>query len=293
MKPSAFAYHRPSSVAEAIELLSRLENARVLAGGQSLMPMLNMRLVAFDQLVDINKISELVGIELDQHSVRVRAMTRQAVLLDHAGLQQRDPILAEALEQVGHLPTRTRGTIGGSLAHMDPAAELMAVAAVHDATVRVQGPGGLRSVPIAEFPVDYLTPNIATGELLIDVAWSLWPARHGWSFLEFAHRHGDFAIVGVAVLLLLDLDCSLVERVAIALIGIDKGPVRLRAAEGLLTGSLATGSAWREAADVADQLEPLSDAMASSPYRKRLARVLVRRALATAAERAGAKARAA
>jgi carbon-monoxide dehydrogenase medium subunit len=293
MKPSAFTYHRPSSVPEAIELLSGLDNARVLAGGQSLMPMLNMRLVVFDHLVDINRIPELAGIELDRHDVRLGAMTRQAALLDHAGLRERDPIIAEALRQVGHLPTRTRGTIGGSLAHMDPAAELMAIAAVHDATVRVQGRGGTRTVPIAEFPVDYLTPDIAAGELLIDVVWSLWAPRHGWNFLEFAHRHGDFAIVGVAVLLLLDSDARTVERVAIALTGIDKGPVRLHAAEELLTGTPATETAWREAAELTQQLTPLSDAMASAHYRKQLARVLVKRALATAAERARAKARAA
>jgi carbon-monoxide dehydrogenase medium subunit len=252
-----------------------------------------MRLVAFDHLVDINRIAELAGIELDRHGVRLGAMTRQAALLDHAGLRERDPIVAEALQQVGHLPTRTRGTIGGSLAHMDPAAELMAIAAVHDATVRVQGHDGTRAIPIAAFPVDYLTPDIAAGELLVDVAWPLWAPRHGWSFLEFAHRHGDFAIVGVAVLLLLDSDASTVERVAIALIGIDKGPVRLHAAENLLTGAPATETAWREAAELTQQLTPLSDAMTSAHYRKRLARVLVQRALETAAERARAKARAA
>jgi carbon-monoxide dehydrogenase medium subunit len=290
MKPAAFDYHRPSGITEAIDVLSSLANARVLAGGQSLVPMLNMRLVAVDHLVDINRIPELSWIELNKDTVRIGAMTRQAALLDHAELQRRDPIIAEALEQVGHLPTRTRGTVGGSLAHMDPAAELMGVAAVHDATVHLRGKDGLRSVPIAEFPVNFLTPDIAPGELLVDVEWQLWPATHGSCFLEFAYRHGDFAIVGVAVLILLSPDNHIVERVAIALVGIDKGPVRLREAEGLLTGSPPTEAAWQEAADIAGRIEPLGDALTTPRYRKRLARVLVRRALQTAAARAGAQA---
>jgi aerobic carbon-monoxide dehydrogenase medium subunit len=290
MKPAAFDYHRPSGIAEAIDMLWSLENARVLAGGQSLMPMLNMRLAAVDHLIDINRIAELNGIELNEDTVRVGAVTRQAALLDHAGLRRRDPIVAEALEHVGHLPTRTRGTIGGSLAHMDPAAELMGLAAVHDATLHVRGKAGLRSIPIGEFPVDFLAPDIAAGELLVDVEWPLWPARHGSCFLEFAYRHGDFAIVGVAVLILLSPDNRVVERVAIALVGVDKGPVRLREAEDLLAGSPPTEAAWQEAADIAGRVEPLSDAMATPRYRQRLARVLVRRALQIAAARAGTQA---
>jgi aerobic carbon-monoxide dehydrogenase medium subunit len=286
MKPSSFQYHRPDSVAEALRILSTHDNARILAGGQSLMPMLNMRIAAVDHLVDINRIAELAGMSIGEEGTRIGAMVRQEALLDHPELAERVPILGEALSHVGHLPTRTRGTIGGSLAHLDPSAELPAIAALHDATIVLRGAAGERRVPMAEFAVDYLTPDIAPDEILVAVELPFWPVGHGWGFVEFAYRHGDFAIVAVGALLMADPRRQSIERVAVVLAGVDHGPVRLAAAEHALIGAPFTEDSWHAAADCTRDIEPLSDHMASAAYRKRLARVLTERALRRAAARA-------
>ena len=290
MKPSAFQYHRPDSVAKALQLLATHENARILAGGQSLMPMLNMRLAAFDHLVDINRIPELSQIAIEADLVRIGAMVRQVTLLDHPDLARRIPILREALTHVGHLPTCTRGTIGGSLAHLDPSAELPGIAALHDATVVVRSASRERRIELANFVVDYLTPDIAPDEMLVSVELPLWPPAHGWSFIEFAHRHGDFALVGVGVLLLADPHGEKIERAAIVITGVDKGRFDTEA-ESQLAGAPISEASWNAAADCTRLLEPPSDQLATRDYRKRLARTLTQRALQGAATRARAELR--
>jgi carbon-monoxide dehydrogenase medium subunit len=286
MKPSPFQYHRPETVAQALQLLATHENARILAGGQSLMPMLNMRLAAFDHLVDINRIPVLSQIAIEADLVRIGATVRQVTLLDHPDLARRIPILREALTYVGHLPTRTRGTMGGSLAHLDPSAELPGIAALHDATVVVRSAARERRIEMTKFAVDYLTPDIAPDEMLVSVELPLWPQAHGWSFTEFAHRHGDFALVGVGVLLLADPHREKIARAAIVITGVDNGPVRLTEAESLLAGAPISEASWNAAADCTRFLEPMSDHMATADYRKRLARTLTQRALQGAATRA-------
>lgn len=289
MKPAPFEYHRPETVGDALALLARYENARPLAGGQTLMPMLNMRVLNVEHVVDINRIAELSEIAISDQRVRIGAMVRQAFLLDHLELARRMPILREALRYVGHIPTRNRGTIGGSLAHLDPSAELPGVAALHDAVVIVRSVRGERRIAMSDFTRDYLTPDIEPDELLVAVEMSLWPERHGWSFLEFAHRHGDFAIVSVGILMSVDASAETISRAAIVLTGIAEGPVRLADAETLLRGAPLGEETWSAAAACARSLSPLSDHMASAAYRKRLAHTLIERALRAAARTATGK----
>ena len=286
MKAAPFSYHRPASVAEAISILRREDNARILAGGQSLMPMLAMRLATVEHLVDINRIPELTQITFSDTSVKIGAMVRQAHLLEHADIGRRLPILHEALHEVGHLPTRTRGTIGGSICHLDPSAELPGVAALHDAVLTIAGPNGTRRLGMSEFALDFLTPDLRPGEMLTDIEFPLWSESHGFAFVEHALRHGDFAVVGVGALLELGGDAS-IRRAAIVLTGMGSKPIRLIEAERALEGARPGVETWPTAGEHARALEPLSDHMASASYRKRLAFHLTQRALARAAERIG------
>lgn len=285
MKPAPFQYHRAGTLAEAGEMLATLENARPLAGGQSLMPMMNMRYAMFDHLVDLNGVDELAGITLDETACALGAMTRQRAVLEHAGLGARMPIFAEALAHVGHWQTRNRGTVGGSLAHMDPAAELMGLAALLDARLSVTGGAGERTIAIADFPLGYMTPALEPDEILTAMTFDPWASGHGWDFREFAQRHGDFAVVGAGTLMRLD-EAGRIERAAIALIGVGDAPLRLTEAEEMLRGEERGEALFREAAAVAGRQEMAEDALASAGYRQRLAAVLTRRSLASAAARA-------
>lgn len=283
MKSAPFNYHRPATKSEALAMLGNLDNARLLAGGQSLVAMLNMRYVIVDHLIDINRVDELAGIELGQDTVVIRAITRQREVLEHDALRRRVPVFAAALRHVGHLQTRNRGTVGGSIAHMDPAAELMGVASLLDATVHAESQRGRRDIAIADYPVGYMTPCLEPDEMITAVSFRLPEQGHGWSFAEFAQRHGDFAIVGVGVILEKPKTSEAIGAARIALIGIGTAPRRLPEAEKLLIGEEATPKVIAAAAEVARRTETMGDAMASAEYRQRLAGVLTRRALAEAA----------
>ncbi|MFN2645790.1 MAG: xanthine dehydrogenase family protein subunit M, partial [Burkholderiales bacterium] len=225
MKPPRFEYHDPKTVPEVIGLLGKLQNARVLAGGQSLMPMLNMRLAAPDHIVDLNGVSELAYIREEGEALVIGAMTRQRDLEFDERIRARSPLMHEAVLQVGHRQTRNRGTLGGSLCQLDPSAELVAVAATVDALVTVQGPGGARYMPFAQFPAGLMTPALREGELLTAVRFPLWRKGHGHAFIEFSRRHGDFAIVSAAALLEEDAS-GRITRAALTLGGIAPAPVR-------------------------------------------------------------------
>ena len=201
MKPPPFSYHDPSTLEDAVALLSSLENAKVLAGGQSLMPMLNMRYVLPDHVVDINKIEDLSYIREDGDALEIGAMTRQRDLEFSEIVQKKCPLMHEALLQVGHRQPRNRGTLGGSLSHLDPAAEMPSICATTDAIVRVLGPNGEREIGFADFPAGYMTPAIEEDELVTSIRIPCWPDGHGFGFVEFSRRHGDFAIASAAVLL--------------------------------------------------------------------------------------------
>ena len=285
MKPPRFGYHDPDTLREALELLARLENARPLAGGQSLMPMLNMRFVFPEHLVDLNRVSELQGVSFDDGALRVGAMTRQRDIEFSEIVARHCPLMAEALPQVGHRQTRNRGTIGGSLCHLDPAAELPCVAAALDATLEIASARGTREIAFADFPLGYMTPALEPDELLAAVRLPAWPDAHGAAFVEYARRHGDFAIVSAAALLLVG-DDGRIARASLTLGGVGVAPLRMRDIEESLAGVAPTAAMLREAAEACGEIEASDDVHAPAAYRKQLAKVLARRALETALGRA-------
>jgi len=286
MKPAPFAYYDPASVAEASDLLARHENARVLAGGQSLVPMMNFRYVTPDHLIDLNKIEGLAGIRVESAALRLGAMTRQRDIEFSPEVARHCPVMQEALTHVGHRQTRNRGTIGGSLCHLDPAAELVNMTALHDGTLAVESKRGKRELAFADFAAGFMTTSLEPDEILTAVTIKPWGPRHGHAFMELARRHGDFAIVGVGALLELDAR-GRIARAALALSGLGPVPARPEKAIALLRGAEPQREAFFAAAEEAGKLEAMSDAYVSGAYRQHLARVLTRRALVEAARRAG------
>jgi carbon-monoxide dehydrogenase medium subunit len=286
MKPPRFHYHDPETVPEVVGLLKTLPNARMLAGGQSLMPMLNMRLVLPDHLIDLNRVEGLAYIRETGGALEIGAMTRQRELEFSEIVRELCPMMHEAILQVGHRQTRNRGTLGGSLCQLDPSAELVAVAAALDATVAVAGPKGKREIPFSEFPKTYMTPAIEPDELLTGVRFPLWAKNHGHAFVEFARRHGDFAIVSAAALLEED-GGGKIKRASVTLGGVAAAPVRVRELEKAIMGHVASDALFREACEVCRKIEAMQDVHAPSSYRQHLAAVLSRRALKKAHARIG------
>jgi carbon-monoxide dehydrogenase medium subunit len=286
MKPPPFHYHDPQTVADAVGLLGRLDNARLLAGGQSLMPMLNMRYVLPDHVIDLDRVQDLAYLREANGALEIGAMTRQRDIEFSALVRARCPLMHEAVLQVGHRQTRNRGTLGGSLCQLDPAAELVAVAMALDATVTVAGPKGSRSLPFAEFPAGYMTPALAADEMLTGALFPLWKKGHGHAFVEFARRHGDFAVVAAAALLEED-ESGTIVRASLTLSGTGPAPVRAREAERMLIGHAASAAMFREAGESCRKLDATGDVHAPAAYRKHLAAVLSRRALERAHARTG------
>ncbi len=286
MKPAPFRYHDPGTVEEAAGLLAELGDAKLLAGGQSLMPMLNMRFLQPEHVVDLNGIGELAGIERNGDAIRIGAMTRQRDLMRSDLINTHLPIMAETLTWVGHFQTRNRGTIGGSLCHLDPAAELPVVAALYDAEISVRGKGGGRDVAFAEWPLAYMMPSMTPEELATAVTFVVPGDAQGYAFVEYARRHGDFAMVAVGCLLTLD-DKGSVQSARLAVGGADQVVRRASNAEASLAGARPDAETWRAAGEAAAaEIETMGDAYASAGYRARLVRVLVERALSKAASRA-------
>ena len=282
MKPAPFEYHAPRTVNEAVALLESLENAKVLAGGQSLVPMMNFRYVIVDHLVDLAKVDGLAGISIANGNMRIGAMTRQREIEFSRDVAEHAPLLHAALKNVGHRQTRNRGTIGGSLVHADPAAEMPAACAAMDAVIEIAGRRGTRKVKFSEFGTAFMSTVVEPDEIVTAIELPLWPRGHGYGFREFARRHGDFAITGAAVLLKPGKD-NVTERAALALCGVTAVPIRLREAEDALVGRPLDASALARAAATIDAIEPISDVHASSDYRRHLAGVLLTRALRDAA----------
>jgi carbon-monoxide dehydrogenase medium subunit len=278
MKPPPFSYHDPKTVEETVGLLDRLENAKLLAGGQSLMPMLNFRFVQPDHIIDINRVEGLSYIREAEGALAFGAMTRQRELEFSDLVRARLPIMHEALQQVGHRQTRNRGTIGGSLCHLDPAAELVSLATGYDATVTVAGPKGQREIPFAQFPVAYMTPAIEPNELVVGVRFEPWSPRHSYAFIEFSRRHGDFAITSAATLIEADAAGKL-SRASVTIGGMGTAPVRARELEQALLGAVPSKELFREACESCRKLEAIDDVHAPASYRQHLAAVLSRRAL--------------
>jgi CO/xanthine dehydrogenase FAD-binding subunit len=262
-------------------------DAKVLAGGQSLMPMLNFRLARPAALVDLNRIPSLAYVREEDGILAFGAMTRQRTIEFSPVVAQRLPLLREATRWVGHLPIRSRGTIGGSIAHADPSAEYPAVLTALDGEVVAQGPRGRRTLKPRELFESYLTTSLAPDELLVEVRLPSTPAGAGWAFEEFARRHGDFAIVGIAAMIIRDDARCVAARLAAA--GVSPVPVRLRAAEEILErDGLDDAALEAAAARAAELVAPDADVHASAEYRRHLTRVLTARALRRAVEKSRA-----
>jgi len=287
MKPAPFDYHAPRTLAEATGLLGSLENVKVLAGGQSLVPMMNFRYVIVDHLVDLAQVEGLRGVTVADGTLRIGAMTCQRDLEFSADIETHCPLMRAALGHIGHRQTRNRGTIGGSLVHADPAAELPAVCAAYDATIEIASARGTRDVRFADFAAGFMATAVEPDEIVTAIKLPLWPAGHGDGFHEFARRRGDFAIAGAAVLV--EVTNGVVKRAAIALCGIATTPVRLSEGEAALAGKKLDAAAIKAAAVTARSLEPISDIHAGADYRRHLAEVLTRRALTDAASRVGTR----
>jgi aerobic carbon-monoxide dehydrogenase medium subunit len=286
MKLPPFEYEAPTTAAEAIDLLAEhLDEASVLAGGQSLIPLLALRLARPEVLIDINGLDELSGVSAADGGVTIGAMTREYMAEESEIIADKVPLLAAALPFIGHEAIRSRGTIGGSLAHADAAAELPAVARALDAGLVVRGPSGTRVIPAAQWFEGYLTTARRPDELLVEVRFPAAGRGTGVSFTEVARRHGDFAMVGLAVSLV--LSAGVISDARLALAGVSDVPVRATAAEDLLAGEKPSAELFAEAARRAtDDIDPPADLHGSAEYRKTVAATIVRRGLRAAVNNA-------
>lgn len=286
MKAASFTLHRPATTRDAVGLLSTLDNARVIAGGQTLMPMLAMRYVYVDHLVDLNAVEGLNEISVRDGQLCIGALVRQRDLESSPIAHEHAPIIREALELVGHVQTRNRGTFVGSICNLDPAAEQPALASLFNATVVVLGPSGERMMHFADFALGFMTTALAPDEIVTEIRLQLWNRPHGYAFEEFARRHGDFAIVGTGVMVALDAR-GVIDRTSAVLCGVGGVPLRL-ALDPVLVGARPSDAVIRAAAELAGRIDAIEDTSAKSAYRQHLARTLVERALRRALTRAGA-----
>ena len=285
MKPAKFEYHAPASVDEAVGLLKRYAGeARVLAGGQSLIPMMNFRVAAPAALIDLNRIPSLAYIRADGNMVRIGTMTRQRAIEFSPVVREKLPLLHEAVSWVGHLPTRSRGTIGGSLAHADPAAELPMALQALEGEVVARGPAGERTIKAGDLFSSSLTTTLNPDEILTEVRFPVSPPGAAYAVEEFARRHGDFAITAIAALLVRDGARCKMARLATG--GVGPVPLRLRAAETILEQrGLSEEAIEAAAAAAAAAVDPMSDHQGSAEYRRHLTQVLTRRAIQKALAR--------
>jgi len=291
VKMPAFCYHRPATVEEAVGLLAeRGPDAKVLAGGQSLVPLLALRLSHPAHLVDIGRVAGLDTVDDGPGGFTVGAGVRHSQVELSPVTARVAPLVAAAMPHIGHRAIRNRGTVCGSLAHADPAAELPAVALAVDAELIVRSSAGERTIPAADFFLGYLTSALDDTELLTAVRFPPWPPSTGWSVAEISRRHGDYALVGLAAVVGLG-EGGRVQRAALSFLGAGATPVRVTEAERVLVGEHPDPAAFAEAADVVTKtIEPPGDNHATAAYRAHVAGVLTRRCLAEAAERAGAAA---
>jgi CO/xanthine dehydrogenase FAD-binding subunit len=285
MKPPLFAYRAPKTLDEAIKFLAADADAMVLAGGQSLLPAMNFRVAAPSMLIDIQHVEGLKGIVIEKGGIIIKAMTRHRELELDADVRRANPLIAETMQHVAHIPIRNRGTVVGSLCHADPSAELPLLFVLLDGTLVAKGPGGMREIGAAEFFQSFLTTSRRHDEIVVEARLPVLPPGAGWAFDEVTRRHGDFALVGVGCVLTLDAGRR-AQGVRLAACGIADRPVRLKAAEAALNGTpLAAAdidAAVRASADAVTQADDMNTSM---PYRRRVLGGLIRRLVATAAAR--------
>lgn len=280
MKAAPFAYHRPDTVADAVALLGEYgDDAKVLAGGQSLVPMLAMRLTHFENLVDISRVAELRNIERRDDQVWIGAGTPHALVGMDDEVAESVPLLTLSTPHIGHFQIRTRGTLGGAIAHADPAAEYAAVALALDATIEAASPRGRRTIPAAEFFTGLWETSLAADEILTAVSFPVWSGRCGFSVQEFARRHGDFAIAGATVAVELD-DQDTVTRCGIGLLGLGSTPERGTPAEQAVVGRPVTDVTPEELGRLAmSGLDDVpADLQGTASYRTRVGATMVARA---------------
>jgi carbon-monoxide dehydrogenase medium subunit len=279
VKPAKFEYHSPVSVDEALRILERYQGeARVLAGGQSLVPMMNFRLATPAAIVDLNRVAGLAGIGETDGAVSIGAMARQRQIEFAPLIAEKLPLLGAAMRWIGHLPTRTRGTIGGSIAHADPAAEIPMVLQTLVGEVVVRRPQGERRIGASDLFLSPLTTSLAADEIITEVRFSAMPPEACYAIEEFARRKGDFAIAAIAVMLLRDGERCTMARLATG--GIGPVTVRLRDAEAILEErGLGEASVAAAADKAAELVEPMSDQHGSADFRRHLTGVLTRRAV--------------
>jgi aerobic carbon-monoxide dehydrogenase medium subunit len=291
MKPASFDYHAPATLDVAVSLLQRhADDARLLAGGQSLLPMMNFRLATPAVIIDLNRISALAYIESDNDAVRIGSMTRQRAIEFSPIVAERIPLLSEAIKLVGHLPTRSRGTIGGSIANADPAAELPMVLQALEGEILAYSPRGERTITAADLFRDAMTTSLAPDEIIAEIRLPAMAPCTGYAVEEFARRHGDFAIAAVTAVIVRNRDGCSKARLATA--GISSHSNRLNEAEQILEKHGLSDNMILQAAETAsDLVKPMSDHNASAEFRRRLTAVLteraLRRAIVKAAERTG------
>lgn len=286
MKPPPFAYHAPRTLDAALALLAEKPNARPLAGGQSLMPILNYRLANPDHLVDLNRVEGLAYIRDEGDAIAIGAMTRQREIEFSALIGERLPLMAEAIHWVGHRQTRNRGTIGGSLCHLDPSAELPTVAMALDATLKIASKRGTRTLAMADFAQNLMTTALEPDELLVEIRVPVWP-QHGAGFVEFARRHGDFAVVSAAAAIALD-GAGRIARASLTLGGATPTPHRLRATEQAIVGRDRSDAVIALVAEAGRKVDAMSDNVYPQWYRQRLAATMLERSLKQAFARAAA-----
>ena len=286
MKPPQFAYAAPTTVDDVLDALRvDPESTTLLAGGQSLMPMLNMRMAAPRVVVDLNGVAGLADVDADAGRVRLGAMVRQRTLETDARIMRRVPLIAEATTHIAHVPIRTRGTLGGSLAHADPSAELPVAISALRGRMHLRGPNGDRVVEAGEFFLGPLTTALEPGELLVAVDVEPPPAGSGWAFLEVARTHGAFALAGVAAVVHLDA-AGAIDHAALALCGVGAAPYVAAWLADMTSGERPDDSLFEHVAQrIHDEISPYDDGHATADYRRRVAVVLTRRALQAAASR--------
>jgi len=284
MKLPRFEYACPTTLSEAVALLASHDGeAKALAGGQSLVPMLAFRVASPALLVDLRKLPGLREIKIGDDGVRLGAMVRWRDILDDARLERAHPLLVAAVEHVAHYQIRNRGTVGGSIAHADPAAEMPGIVTVCEAEIAVTGKSGSRTIPAAKFFVSALTTALAPDEIITEIRLPAWPAARRWGFKEFARRRGDFALAAAAVFY--DRDGSgRAANAHVAVVGVGDKPARLPSVEAAVNGqSVDAPTAERAAAATSAAIDPQDDIHASAAYRRSLAGTMVERALLAAA----------
>ena len=291
MKPAAFDYHAPRTVDEALGLLAQYAgDAKPLAGGQSLVPTMNFRLAQPAALIDLNGIDELFYLQEGEHGLRCGAMTRQRTV-EHSALAQRlSPLLHEAMPHIAHTQIRNRGTVGGSLAHADPAAELPALALALDARFSVRSITDARLIPARDFYTGLFATAIQPEEMLVEVEFPALPANSGWAFDEVARQHGNYALCGAVGVITLG-ENGMVKKAKLVFLSVGEGPVEAAQAANALVGEHPTPDAVDAAAKTAamQEIDPAGDIHAGPAFRRHLARILAKRVLTKAAARANAQ----